>query len=100
MAPKERSRPVRRGGFQKNIAPSDIRILTLRPDDSMRQAASVALTRMLQPRRRNPRAESFALTRAELRREVDRCRADGWQPWEIAARFTNPNRIPDEGWAA
>jgi hypothetical protein len=41
-----------------------------------------------------PRPSTFSLTRRALKREVERCCADGWQQWEIATRFADP----DEQW--
>lgn len=41
--------------------------------------------------RRTP--SDFGLRRRELAGEVGRCRAHGWQRWEIAERFTDPRRV-------
>lgn len=35
----------------------------------------------------------YGLTPEELRAEIRRCQEAGWQPWEIRARFMNPNTI-------
>jgi hypothetical protein len=43
----------------------------------------------------------FGLTEAELWAEIRRCRAAGWQDWEIQQRFRNPAdvRREREAWA-
>lgn len=40
-----------------------------------------------------PRTSDYGLTPQELRAEIRRCQQMGWQPWEIRARFVNPNTI-------
>ncbi len=39
------------------------------------------------PGRRFGRPSSYSLTHAELAAEVRRRRREGWQPWEVRARF-------------
>lgn len=40
---------------------------------------------------------NFGLGRDDLQREIARCRANGWQMWELDRRFTNPRFVPTKG---
>lgn len=41
--------------------------------------------------RRGP--SDFAMTRAELSAEVERCRAAGWRRWELVERLADPRTV-------
>jgi hypothetical protein len=64
---------------------------------------AIAEIRRHTPRRPQPgprssdwnQPSSYELTPAELRREIERCIAAGWQPWEIATRFVDPDTAPE-----
>ncbi len=39
---------------------------------------------------------TFGLSRGELEAEISRCSAEGWQLWELEARFVIPERRTTE----
>lgn len=36
---------------------------------------------------------TFGLSATQLRGEVDRCRAAGWEHWELRVRFVDPREV-------